>query len=134
MFVGVLIPALVWGLIALLVRRHPETMAGYNTMPRKKREKIDLHRIGRLVSNGMYVGIPFMLLAPLMPTKGLFMTMLVWIPVQRRRNRLLPMFHRMRRYRQTDTRLLRSGVMHLRRTLENCLCTGRFHFPMNMNM
>lgn len=81
MFVGVLIPALVWGLIALFVRRHPETMAGYNTMPRKKREKIDLHRIGRLVSNGMYVGIPFMLLAPLMPTKGLFMTMLVWIPV-----------------------------------------------------
>ena len=81
MFVGVLIPALVWGLIALLVRRHPETMAGYNTMPRKKREKVDLHRIGRLVSNGMYAGIPFMLLAPLMPTKGLFMTMLVGVPV-----------------------------------------------------
>ena len=81
MLVGVLIPALVWGAIALFVRRHPETMAGYNTMPRKKRERIDLHRIGRLVSNGMYVGIPCMLLAPLMPTKGLFMTMLVWIPV-----------------------------------------------------
>lgn len=73
--------ALVWGLIALFVRRHPETMAGYNTMPRKQREKIDLHRIGRLVSNGMYVGIPFMVLAPLMPTKGLFMTMLVGVPV-----------------------------------------------------
>lgn len=78
---GVLIPALVWGLIALFVRRHPETMAGYNTMPRKKRERIDLHRIGRLVSNGMYVGIPCMLLAPLMPTRALFMTMLVGAPV-----------------------------------------------------
>lgn len=73
--------ALVWGAIALFVRRHPETMAGYNTMPRKKRERIDLHRIGRLVSNGMYGGIPCMLLAPLMPTKGLFMTMLVGVPV-----------------------------------------------------
>lgn len=81
MILGVLIPALVWGLIALFVRRYPETMAGYNTMPRKKRERIDLHRIGRLVSNVMYAGIPFMLLAPLMPTKGLLMTMLVWIPV-----------------------------------------------------
>lgn len=81
MMLGVLIPALVWGLIALFVRRHPETMAGYNTMLRKKRERIDLHRIGRLVSNGMYVGIPCMLLAPLMPTKGLFMTMLVGVPV-----------------------------------------------------
>ena len=81
MMLGVLIPALVWGLIALFVRRHPETMAGYNTMPRKKRERIDLHRIGRLVSNGMYGGIPCMLLAPLMPTKGLFMTMLVGVPV-----------------------------------------------------
>ena len=81
MMLGVLIPALVWGAIALFVRRHPETMAGYNTMPRKKREKIDLHRIGRLASNGMYAGIPFMLLAPLMPTKGLLLTMLVWIPV-----------------------------------------------------
>lgn len=81
MMLGVLIPALAWGLIALFVRRHPETMAGYNTMPRKKRERIDLHRIGRLVSNGMYVGIPCMLLAPLMPTKGLFMTMLVGVPV-----------------------------------------------------
>ena len=81
MMLGVLIPALGWGLIALFVRRHPETMAGYNTMPRKKRERIDLHRIGRLVSNGMYAGIPCMLLAPLMPTRGLFMTMLVGAPV-----------------------------------------------------
>ncbi|MBR4051680.1 MAG: DUF3784 domain-containing protein [Alistipes sp.] len=81
MMLGVLIPTLVWGAIALFVRRHPETMAGYNTMPRKKRERIDLHRIGRLVSNGMYGGISCMLLAPLMPTKGLFMTMLVGVPV-----------------------------------------------------
>ena len=73
--------ALVWGAIALFVRRFPETMAGYNTMPRKKREKIDIHRIARWTSNVMYLGIPAMLLSPLMPTKGLFLTMLVGIPV-----------------------------------------------------
>ena len=73
--------ALVWGAIGLFVRRYPETMAGYNTMPRKKREKIDIHRIARWTSNVMYLGIPAMLLSPLMPTKGLFLTMLVGIPV-----------------------------------------------------
>lgn len=73
--------ALVWGAIALFVRCYPETMAGYNTMPRKKREKIDIHRIARWVSNSMYLGVPWMLLSPLMPTKGLFLTMLVGIPV-----------------------------------------------------
>ena len=73
--------ALVWGAIGFFVRRYPETMAGYNTMPRKKREKIDIHRIARWTSNVMYLGIPAMLLSPLMPTKGLFLTMLVGIPV-----------------------------------------------------
>ena len=73
--------ALVWGLIACFVRRYPETMAGYNTMPRHKREKIDIHRIAHWTSNSMYLGVPSMLLSPLMPTKGLFLTMLVGIPV-----------------------------------------------------
>ena len=73
--------ALVWGAIGLFVRCYPETMAGYNTMPRKKREKIDIHRIARWTSNSMYLGIPSMFLSPLMPTKGLFLAMLVGIPV-----------------------------------------------------
>ena len=73
--------ALVWGAIGLFVRCYPETMAGYNTMPRKKREKIDIHRIARWISNSMYLGVPAMLLSPLMPTKGLFFAMLVGIPV-----------------------------------------------------
>ena len=81
MFLGALIFAVVWCLIALFLRRYPETMAGYNTMSRHKREKIDIRRIARWVSNSMYLGIPAMLLSPLMPTKGLFLTMLVGIPV-----------------------------------------------------
>ena len=81
MFLSCCFCALVWGAIGLFVRRYPETMAGYNTMPRKKREKIDIHRIARWTSNVMYLGIPAMLLSPLMPTRGLFMTMLVGAPV-----------------------------------------------------
>ena len=33
MLLGALIFAVVWSLIALLLRCYPETMAGYNTMP-----------------------------------------------------------------------------------------------------
>ena len=80
MFFGALIFAVVWCLIALFLRRYPETMAGYNTMPKEKRAKIDIERVGRLVSNAMYAGVPFALLSPLMPNKGLYMLMLCCIP------------------------------------------------------
>lgn len=80
MFLGAVIFAAVWCLIALLLRHYPETMAGYNTMPKAKREKIDIHRLGRLVSNVMFVGVPFALLSPLMPSEELYMLMLVGVP------------------------------------------------------
>ena len=80
MFFGALTFAVVWCLIALFLRRYPETMAGYNTMPKAEREKIDIARVARLVSNAMFVGVPFALLSPLMPSKGLYMLMLCWIP------------------------------------------------------
>ena len=80
MFFGALIFAVVWCLIALFLRRYPETMAGYNTMPKAKREKIDIEKIGRLVSNVMFVGVPFALLSPLMPSAELYMLMLVGVP------------------------------------------------------
>ena len=80
MFLGALIFAVVWCLIALFLRRYPETMAGYNTMPKAKREKIDIERIGRFVSNVMFVGVPFALLLPLMPSEELYMLMLVGVP------------------------------------------------------
>ena len=80
MFLGALIFAVVWCLIALFLRHYPETMAGYNTMPKEKRAKIDIERVGRLVSNAMYAGVPFALLSPLMPSKGLYMLMMVGVP------------------------------------------------------
>lgn len=80
MFFGAVVFAVVWSLIALFIRLYPETMAGYNTMPKYKREKIDVKKIGRLVSNVMWAGVMFMLLSPLMPSKELYMLLLCWIP------------------------------------------------------
>ena len=80
MLLGAVIFAAVWCLIALFLRHYPETMAGYNTMPKAKREKIDIERIGRFVSNVMFAGVPFALLSPLMPNEELYMLMLVGVP------------------------------------------------------
>ena len=80
MLLGAVIFAAVWCLIALLLRHYPETMAGYNTMPKAKREKIDIQKLGRFVSNAMFVGVPSALLAPLMPSEELYMLMLVGVP------------------------------------------------------
>ena len=80
MFFGALIFAIVWCLIALFLRRYPETMAGYNTMPKAKREKVDIQKLGRLISNVMFAGVPSVLLSPLMPSYELYTLMLVWIP------------------------------------------------------
>ena len=80
MLLGAVIFAVVWCLIALLLRHYPETMAGYNTMPKAKREKIDIQKLGRFVSNAMFAGVPSVLLSPLMPSEELYMLMLCWIP------------------------------------------------------
>ena len=81
MFLGALIFAIVWCLIALFLRRYPETMAGYNTMPKAKREKVDIQKLGRLISNVMFAGIPLVLLSPLMQSEELYVLMLVGVPV-----------------------------------------------------
>ena len=80
MIFGALIFSAVWCLIALLLRHYPETMAGYNTMPKHKREKIDIQKLGRFISNAMFVGVPSVLLAPLMPSEELYALLLCWIP------------------------------------------------------
>ena len=80
MFLGAVIFVAVWCLIALFLRHYPETMAGYNTMPKARREKIDIEKIGRLVSSVMFAGVPFALLSPLMPSAELYMLMLVGVP------------------------------------------------------
>ena len=80
MLLGALIFAIVWCLIALVLRRYPETMAGYNTMPKAKRENIDIQKLGRFVSNSMFAGVPSVLLSPLMPSEGLYSLLLCWIP------------------------------------------------------
>ena len=81
MILGAVIFAIVWSLIALFLRKYPETMSGYNTMPKPKRDKINIEKIGRLVSNTMFAGVPFALLSPLMPSEGLFLLLLIGIPV-----------------------------------------------------
>ena len=80
MFLGALIFAAVWCLIALLLRHYPETMAGYNTAPKHKREKIDIQKLGRFISNAMFAGVPSVLLAPLMPSAELYSLLLCWMP------------------------------------------------------
>ena len=80
MLLGAVIFVVVWCLIALFLRHYPETMAGYNTMPKAKREKIDIERIGRFISNVMFAGVPFALLSSLMPSEELYMLMLVGVP------------------------------------------------------
>ena len=56
MFLGAIIFSILWCLIALFLRYYPETMAGYNTMPKVEREKIDIQKLGRFVSNAMLAG------------------------------------------------------------------------------
>lgn len=80
MFFGALIFAALWCVIAWVLRRYPETMAGYNTMPKSEREKIDIKKLGRFVSNAMLAGVPSVLLSPLMPTMPLYTLLLCWIP------------------------------------------------------
>ena len=80
MFLGAIIFAVIWALIALLLRHYPETMAGYNTMPKAEREKVDIQKLGRFVSNAMFAGVPSALLSPLMPSVGLYSLLLCWIP------------------------------------------------------
>ena len=80
MFLGALIFVAVWCVRALFLRHYPETMAGYNTMPKAKRENIDIQKLGRFVSNAMFAGVPSVLLSPLMPSEGLYSLMLCWIP------------------------------------------------------
>ena len=80
MILGALIFAAVWSLIALLLRHYPETMAGYNTMPKAKREEIDIRKLGRFISNVMFAGVPSVLLSPLMPSVELYSLLLCWIP------------------------------------------------------
>ncbi len=80
MLLGAVIFVVVWCLIALFLRHYPETMAGYNTMPREKREKVDIQKLGRFISSVMFAGVPSVLLSPLMPSVGLYSLLLCWIP------------------------------------------------------
>lgn len=80
MILGAIIFAVLWCLIAMLLRHYPETMSGYNTMPKAKREKFDIQKLGRFISNAMFAGIPSVLLSPLMPSEMLYTLLLCWIP------------------------------------------------------
>ena len=71
----------VFALCALDVRRHPEKIAGYNTMPREKLARIDLPRIGRFIPNMILASIPFMLVSPFMPNQDMAIAMLAAPPI-----------------------------------------------------
>ncbi len=49
-------------------------------MPKAKREKFDIQKLGRFISNAMFAGIPSVLLSPLMPSEMLYTLLLCWIP------------------------------------------------------
>lgn len=69
--------AIIWIIAGLYVRRHPQNISGINSMPREKRNKLDLQRVGRFISNSLFSAIPFMLAAPFMPSERLFEVMLL---------------------------------------------------------
>lgn len=70
-----------WSGCALYIRRHPEKIAGYNTMPFEKLCKIDLPRIGRFISNMLFAAIPFILVSPFMQSEDFCMAMLASPPI-----------------------------------------------------
>lgn len=72
-----LFTSLIWVWAGIYVRRHPENISGINSMPREKRDKLDLQLVGRFISNSLFSAIPFMLVAPFMPSERLFEVMLL---------------------------------------------------------
>lgn len=73
--------ATIWTLIGVLIRNHPKTMAGYNTMPKQRRDEIDIKRIAVTISNAMFIGAASMAISPLLRSKKLFCILLVLLPV-----------------------------------------------------
>lgn len=73
--------AILWSGIGLVIRHYPDIIAGYNTMPHAKRDKIDIRAIGSIISLGMFVGAVSMLIAPFMPYTTLFNILLLIIPI-----------------------------------------------------
>lgn len=69
--------ALIWIIAGIYVRRHPANISGINSMSREKRDKLDLKRVGRFFSNMLFVALPFMLIAPFMPSEQLFEVVLL---------------------------------------------------------
>lgn len=49
-------------------------------MPKAEREKIDIQKLGRFISNVMWAGVPSVLLSPLVPSKKLYLLLLCGIP------------------------------------------------------
>ena len=69
--------AIIWIIAGIYVRRHPENISGINSMPREKRNKLDLQRVGRFISNMLFAALPFILIAPFMPSERLFEVILL---------------------------------------------------------
>ncbi len=83
--IGEIIVLIIYGLIFVgcgaLVRRYPETISGINTMSQKKREKLNLPKIGAFVAKWLNVSATVAFLAILIPKGDLRWQVALLIPV-----------------------------------------------------
>ena len=64
-YIFILVYGLFWVGLGLLVRKYPETISGINSMPKEKRDKLNLPKIGRFVSVWIYVSAAVIFLSML---------------------------------------------------------------------
>lgn len=90
--IGEVISSLVYGLIfvgcALLVKRYPETISGISTMPKERRDRLDLPKIGAFLAKWINISAVVVFLGMWIPREDLrwqvtyllpiFLLMLAW--------------------------------------------------------
>lgn len=83
--IGEIIVLIIYGLIlvgvAALVRRYPETISGISTMPKEKREKLNLPKIGAFLSKWLNVSATVVFLAILIPKHDLRWQVACLLPI-----------------------------------------------------
>lgn len=78
--IACLIYALILIGVGRLARKYPETIAGINTMPKERREKLNLPKIGAFVAKWLNASAVVVLLGMWIPKSDLRWQVVVWIP------------------------------------------------------
>ncbi len=78
---ALLIYALIFIGVGALVRNYPETIAGINTMPKAKRERLDLHKIGAFCSKWLNAAAVVVLLSGAIPYERLRWEVAIILPI-----------------------------------------------------